>query len=746
MSNSIQRAAVRRKIVYGGLILGLFTLSMFWRGKIPLPLSDDARAIYLNQLRRDGGDEFSPPPAPNGLYRAADWLASRTIEQQAHPEALDLRELEQGDADIAGALMRRVLVGSRGIAVAITWRAAIEKQKRNEFHEFEQLVLLVTRLQPNFITPWIYQSWNIAYNISVENDRLNDMYYYIARGIELLAEGERMNKKSPDMRFQTAFYYQNKFSVSDKVTTLRSLFQLSCMKPEERNPARYRTEAGIDMPAFQNFVRKNPQLVRRLREKLGYSRPEQIVQFLEDNSRVPTRYDRERQDQLLPDTEQFPVLPPSFKEGPNEANPRSETDDTFDAFLASRAWYSYSKVDLPPASKKPIATPELTAEGRFRYRIPKSPMLIIFRQGAARVQTYYAERLTKEGWFDRQTKWYPDERADQDDELWFNRGSGDAGIGEPLSTPANSQAEWAKAYAMWKEHGEANGLQLDQATLLRYTQLAQGVPDDYSLTRLSDAQLKLIGLSAERVDARSVLRTYDQNRYVTNFDFFLNSANAEQDSGTIEARRKLMEAEQVEKSGNKLKAPMLYAEGLAALRQVTLKFPEFQKAGSSLKGEEDYYETHVALVRLLQRSPRIELLAKQQALALRALIPAADEDIFKEIIARDIADREAWLMPSLLDPRVQAEVDRILNLAKTEPKLQETWPVNDRDQLARAVVARSFPWIVTYKSDLRDDTNRWVSLGTVASTNDRIRQPGETITGPTLQPAQPEQAIPVVAN
>ena len=30
----------------------------------------------------------------------------------------------------------------------------------------------------------------------------------------LLAEGERMNRKSPDMRYQIGFYYQNKFIVT----------------------------------------------------------------------------------------------------------------------------------------------------------------------------------------------------------------------------------------------------------------------------------------------------------------------------------------------------------------------------------------------------------------------------------------------------------------------------------------------------------------------------------------------------
>ena len=136
-----------------------------------------------------------------------------------------------------------MLTGSRGFAVAYLWHSAIEKQKRNDFHELEKRIGAVTQLQPHFITPWIFQSWNIAYNVSVEMHGSGDMYYYIARGIELLAEGERRNSHtirhpvvgerklgSPDIRYQIAFYYQNKFGVSDQVEVLRCLFQLSCIR------------------------------------------------------------------------------------------------------------------------------------------------------------------------------------------------------------------------------------------------------------------------------------------------------------------------------------------------------------------------------------------------------------------------------------------------------------------------------------------------------------------------------------
>ena len=52
-------------------------------------------------------------------------------------------------------------------------------------------------------------------------DRLDDMYFYIARGFPVLAEGESLNRNNPDLRYNVGFYYQNKFGVSDRVTTLR---------------------------------------------------------------------------------------------------------------------------------------------------------------------------------------------------------------------------------------------------------------------------------------------------------------------------------------------------------------------------------------------------------------------------------------------------------------------------------------------------------------------------------------------
>src|SRR5271166_4574016 len=193
MASPFQQQARRRKLIYLGLIVVLFTAAFLWRNN-----------AVANQAQK-----------------------------------LSLREVDRGDVELTGAVVRLGLTGSRGLATSVLWMSAIDKQKKNQWNELELLVRSVTKLQPHFITPWLFQSWNLAYNVSVESDRVSDKYSYITRGIELLSEGERQNRDNPDMRFSIGFYTQHKICGSDETNVHRSLFQLSCIPPNERDPARF---------------------------------------------------------------------------------------------------------------------------------------------------------------------------------------------------------------------------------------------------------------------------------------------------------------------------------------------------------------------------------------------------------------------------------------------------------------------------------------------------------------------------
>src|SRR5260370_27146618 len=333
-----------RKLVYVALIVVLFTASFFWRRA-----SVDARA-----------------------------------------EELAIRQDSRGDVELSGELVRLSLTGSRGIATCVLWVQAIEKQKKNQWNELEFLVRSLTKLQPHFITPWLFQSWNLAYNVSVESDRVNDKYFYITRGIDLLAEGERQNRYHPDMRFSIGFYTQHKIMVSDQTNVLRSLLQLSMIPPSERDPDRFqkrRDDGGkeIDWVEFEKVVTNAPQLARRLHSgMLRDSKTEnqsqftcrdadEVILWLRDNWRVRGIYvlpekrhgvPVEQKDVLLPPEARFPPLPPPqsaelrpapFSPTPDfkELNWDSNLDDTIDGYCVARAWYGYAQEPLPKPADLP---------------------------------------------------------------------------------------------------------------------------------------------------------------------------------------------------------------------------------------------------------------------------------------------------------------------------------------------------------------------------------------------------------
>ena len=637
--NPLQRASRNRKIIYFAVIAALFTVSMMWRGLIPVPLGTST-ASAAQPMR---------------------WTANHTIQSQA--ERLEVWELDpnESEAELSGSALRLTLTGSRGFAVTALWLSAIEKQKRNDFHEFEQRVQWVTKLQPNFITPWIFQSWNITYNVSVEMHGSGDMYFYIARGIELLAEGERRNKRSPDMRYQIAFYYQNKFGVSDQVETLRCLFDLSCIPPSERNPKNLLKPGTneVDLEAFKKFCQRHPHLVRRLRgedqrsndpragEKLRAATPGEVVQFLKTNWEVPCRYKRTTDGQLtdeLADAEkQFPVLPPKFNQGPDEAWPGISTTDDFapvvghfTGFKAARAWFSYSLVLLPPnpvgtdgkpipgPTPRPSMTPDDGGYDPFKYRIPRLPMLIIFRQGAPRAQSYQAELEQKEGWFDGEG-WRIDSPRDDVARWWFpDVAAARRGDPQPQNVVVGdgrkwSLIEWEKARDLWAAHGKAYGLDLGDrlARLEDEAGNPNTLPPDPTAEQLADPNFR------RRYLATSAMYFYRVNRQVTNFQYFLASAEAEAKPETVAARKTLWRADQARKIGDSQRAIRLYKQGLIQWKEVLKKNQTFHRSEHT---EEETYEYELSYLRLLvEHDQRVFARANLIARATHAVVPFLPE-------------------------------------------------------------------------------------------------------------------------
>src|SRR5579885_1356598 len=115
MGSNFQQQARQRKLVYAALILVLFTAAWAWRR-----YSVDVQAAELA-----------------------------------------IREQSRGEVELSGAVVRLGLTGSRGLVTCLLWREAQDQQKKNQWNELEVTVRSVAKLQPHFITPWLFQSWNL---------------------------------------------------------------------------------------------------------------------------------------------------------------------------------------------------------------------------------------------------------------------------------------------------------------------------------------------------------------------------------------------------------------------------------------------------------------------------------------------------------------------------------------------------------------------------------------------------------
>ncbi len=382
MTPSFHQQARRRKLIYFGLIALLLTLQMFHR---------------------------------------------KTVEKTA--EENDLRETNIGQVDLGGSAARFALTSFRGPLICALWWDATERMKRHEWNELELLVRTLAKLQPHFEGPWRFQGWNIAFNVSVEFDRVQDKYFYIAEGIRWLTEGERVNRSrvfdpetgrkvvvgNPDLRNEVGFMIQDKMSNADEAKIFRCFLPLSCIVPANWDPSGNLSPARSP-EELKRFKAQFPQWTRRFRDWKRI--PEGAEAYLDQGilallaeqrdayrqGRFPSlfRYDpRIQRDNDA--AEPFPIWPvPEPEEGsakhlgrPN--NP--EYESVHNSFEIARRWYEYSQAPLPPPEGRPFS--QVSASEKKYYRMPKRMVSLVFRKQPAQAVSSEARAFGQEGWFDK---------------------------------------------------------------------------------------------------------------------------------------------------------------------------------------------------------------------------------------------------------------------------------------------------------------------------------------------------------
>jgi hypothetical protein len=605
MASRFQQQALLRKVVYLVLILVLLTGSLLLRRMVVIP--------------------------------------------QAYN--LQLREEARGEVDLTTSAVQLALTGSRGLTTCVLWLGAIEKQRKHEWNEMELLVRSITKVQPYFVSPWLFQSWNLSFNVAVECDRVRDKYFYISRGLELLAEGERRNQGgellaageskrlrfpgNPEMRFYMGFTYQLKVGQGDEKDALRCLYDMSCIDPADRDAEAFWVagEQGqeVDLEKFEKFCKHYPRLVRRLRESaLGLDSPRLVVNFLRDNRDVPSRFEKlramsgaERQPtRLKPLLERFPILPPPPVEviRLQGAKDRDKIDDApagedFDVFAACRLWYEYAQQPLPPPNPDPGVRDQEFARKHLNpllHRLPKMSQHI-FRSYPARAQAYHAENLEAEGWFDADG-WLIKE--------WFDQLPGRTEVRVGTESKYHAGPAWDRAYRLYKEYGIQNGLYLSTAQERELTEAARPylAKHDVDLGRAPDelsSRDQQAGLRAA-YEAAMKLKWNGHYRQLTNYDSYLHQTLAERLPQAVASRKAFFQAERLRRfEAAPEQALATYEEALPQWLDFLLAHPDFARISDV---QEETYEAQMRYLRLIQGQRDTQLKPTVTGLAQLALV------------------------------------------------------------------------------------------------------------------------------
>lgn len=105
-----------------------------------------------------------------------------------------------------------LLLGSfRGVAVDFLWARAIARHEEKKYYELLTINNLISKLQPDFPAVWIFQAWNMAYNIAHEWDAPQNKWKWIHAGLQYAKKGAVKNPKSGDLFFELGHMYLHLF-------------------------------------------------------------------------------------------------------------------------------------------------------------------------------------------------------------------------------------------------------------------------------------------------------------------------------------------------------------------------------------------------------------------------------------------------------------------------------------------------------------------------------------------------------
>jgi len=101
----------------------------------------------------------------------------------------------------------------RGLVVDMLWMRAEKLKNEGKFFDAKQIADWITTLQPRFGTVWVFQAWNMAYNVSVcmPAEEPEQRWHWVKNGYELLRDkGIPLNPRDIKLYHELARIFHHK--------------------------------------------------------------------------------------------------------------------------------------------------------------------------------------------------------------------------------------------------------------------------------------------------------------------------------------------------------------------------------------------------------------------------------------------------------------------------------------------------------------------------------------------------------
>lgn len=151
-------------------------------------------------------------------------LRRSRLEHLAHTSAIT------GEQPVWVQYVMVGLGGFRGVIAEALWMRAARLQEQGRYFEQVQLADWITTLDPRSTDAWVFNSWNLAYNISAMMPRFEDRLTWIDAGIALLRDRAiPINPTDARLYRELGWLYQNK--IGDAADPAHRLYKLALAEP-----------------------------------------------------------------------------------------------------------------------------------------------------------------------------------------------------------------------------------------------------------------------------------------------------------------------------------------------------------------------------------------------------------------------------------------------------------------------------------------------------------------------------------